>query len=149
MAIGGVDTQAGTQLSALRNAQTSRTEDARAQQEAQDARFISSGATETESRESRFGTTETGTEQSGFGSPTTTLDSQSLSALILTTQQQAGPQGQSPAQGEEQNDAQSAAADETRQQQVVAGNSTNSLAPGTTAGVANGSTDTRGVSLLV
>lgn len=143
MAIGGVETQSTAQLSTLRNTQTARTEDTRAQQEVQDARFISSGATETESVAARSGVNEDVADRFGFGTPATTLDSQSLSTLIQATQEQ------NDSQAQDDSDAESLAADETRQQQAVAGNSTNSLAPGTTAGLANGSTDTRGVSLLV
>lgn len=147
MAIGGVDTQTGNQLAALRNTQPSRAEELRAQQDARESQEARAGAqdtSETENRESRFGTAETAADRTGFSSPASTLDSQSLTALIQATQQQ-----DTAGLPTDQTDGEAEASNEARQQQVASGNSTNSLAPGTTAGVADGSTDTRGVSLLV
>jgi len=56
MAIAGVDTQGGSQLTALRNTQQpSPADDARAQ-EAPDARFGTDDTSEAEARQDRFGT---------------------------------------------------------------------------------------------
>lgn len=147
MAIGGVDTQTGSRLAALRNAQPSRAEELRNQQdtrEAQEARAGTQDTSTAESREARFGTADTAADRTGFSSPASTLDSPSLTALIQATQEQDTTELPT-----DETDGETVASDETRQQQLAAGNSTNSLAPGTTAGVADGSADTRGVSLLV
>lgn len=140
MAIAGVDTQSGSQLAALRNTQQTRTDESRSQQEAQAARFGTTDATQTEDREARFGTESNVAERQGFGIPGTSLDSQSLSTVIQATQEA------------NDDDAQAALAanqDEERQEDAEAGTVTNSLAPGTANGQANGTADPRGVSFLV
>jgi hypothetical protein len=151
MAIAGVDPQSSGSLTALRNVQqTPRNDDARAE-EAQAARLGTTDSSEAEGRLARLGTEENLGARQGTGVPGASLDSQSLNALIQVTQEQDGqvPTGgpASPATGA--TDSAEEAEDETRQQQVAAGNVTNSLAPGTTTGLANGAADTRGVSLLV
>lgn len=137
MAIAGVDTQGGSQLTALRNIQQpSPADDARAQ-EARDARFGTDDTSEAEARQDRFGTQSSPPPGQDSSVPGPSLDSQSLSALIQATQEQ------------DTESAQAANEDEERQEEAGAANSTSSLLPGATAQSGTGTADTRGVSLFV
>ncbi|WPZ33247.1 hypothetical protein T8K17_18640 [Thalassobaculum sp. OXR-137] len=145
MAIAGVDTQGSSQLSALRNTQQpSRAEENRAQ-ESQDARFGTSDTSQVEAREERFGDAASPLPGQGSSVPSTSLASESLSALIQATQEQ----DTGPAQtGTGQTDsAQAASEDEERQEEAAAPNSTNSLLPG--ASDRSGTGATGGVSVFV
>ncbi|SDF11186.1 MULTISPECIES: hypothetical protein [Thalassobaculum] len=141
MAIAGVDTQGGSQLTALRNfQQPDRTDETRTQ-EAREARFGANDTSETEARQDRFGTESSPPPGQGQGQgtsvPGTSLDNQSLSALIQATQEQ------------DTQSAQAASQDEERQEEASAANSTNSLVPGASEQSGTGSGDGRGVSFLV
>lgn len=137
MAIAGVDTQGGSQLSALRNNQPPSRADENRAQEAQESRFGTSDTTEVEARQDRFGTESSPPPGQGTSVPGTSLDSQSLSALIQATQEQ------------DTGTAQAATEDEERQEEAAAPNSTNSLLPGASDQGGIGAGDTRGVSLFV
>ena len=134
MAIAGVETQGFTQISNLRpTQQQNRTDDLRAQ-EAQESTF-DAAQSDAETRAVNAAAETTPAPQ-GSGVPGTTLDSQSLSALLQATQEQ------------DTETLQSAASDEERQEEASAPNSTNSLLPGA-SDQGGGNADPRGVSFLV
>lgn len=150
MAVGGVDAQAGTTLSALRNVGAQNRAETQRTDEAREARLGTTNTSQTDAQQERAGIGQTGgaSLQTGGNAPGQALDSQSLNALIQATQEQDDrppATTDAPTTTGTDNDAD----DEARQQQVAAGNVTNSLTPGSVAGSGNSSADTRGVSLLV
>ena len=139
MAIAGVDIQGSSQLNALRNTQQPNRADESRTQEAQEARFGTTDTSQAEARQERFGDEASPLPGQGSNVPATSLDSQSLGALIQATQEQDTGPGQTGT-------GQASSQDEERQEEAAAPDSTNSLLPGATQ--QGGSNDTRGVSLF-